>query len=390
MVGRASSRASRRTRPRTEKTATEKTTTERTKTDKVTPCDPRFARCLVENQIRSEKFSDAPRNLGEILEAMKKPITTFSLETYSEQEFQFFRRASRSSVDETGVATDLISAILPHDQATMARNHAFSGMKPFDDRLSRPKPDIYQGMRFDAIPRQICTDIGHLITPSEEPEYPSIVNFCFELKGPKGTSHAALLQVRHGGAMGSRAMSALQNYKQERIYDHQAYAFSATFLNGCLHLFAHHVTGPPALGEKEIYHITFLDSFAMDGNREQFIRGATAIRNMAALASRYCEKFLDEARGRITRHGSPRDEWTNPQGGGLDSHYSSDLATVLEEDEEDENDSEEPAQASVASSINLKTVTPTVTDVAGHTAGLKRRRSTSEDGDMERRLRSRL
>ncbi|KAI5921723.1 hypothetical protein F4810DRAFT_677495 [Camillea tinctor] len=59
-----------------------------------------------------------------------------------------------------------------------------------------------------------------------------------------------------------------------------------------LQLYAHHPTAPAAPGERPSYHMTRLNNYAMTGNRQSFVEGATALRNMRDLAKRCRDDFI--------------------------------------------------------------------------------------------------
>ncbi|PNH43917.1 hypothetical protein VD0004_g3657 [Verticillium dahliae] len=88
-------------------------------------------------------------------------------------------------------------------------------------------------------------------------------------------------------------MYSLQNYGEEEPgYDGKAYTFGSIYHGGTLHIYAHHPTAPTTDGGPPGYHITQVDAWAMTGNRDGFVRGATAFRNARDLVKQYRYNFI--------------------------------------------------------------------------------------------------
>ncbi|POS69060.1 hypothetical protein DHEL01_v212546 [Diaporthe helianthi] len=91
-------------------------------------------------------------------------------------------------------------------------------------------------------------------------------------------------------------MHQLQNYRQEEpVYDGKSYTFSSTLHDGTLKLYTHHLTAPTIRGEQPEYHMSQLAAYALTNNRETFIQGATAYRNLRDLAKEYRDTFIKNA-----------------------------------------------------------------------------------------------
>ena len=131
---------------------------------------------------------------------------------------------------------------------------------------------------------------------------PMAPNFFVEGKGPDGSAAVATRQARYDGAVGSRAMHSLQNYGREQPqYDRQAYTFTSTYQDGTFKLYVHHLTAPATDGGLPGYHMTQVDAWAMAGNRDGFVRGATAFRDARGLAKDYGDSFITDANARARR-----------------------------------------------------------------------------------------
>lgn len=126
-------------------------------------------------------------------------------------------------------------------------------------------------------------------------------NFFVEAKGPDGSAAVMLRQARYDGAVGARGMHSLQNYGQEEpVYDGNAYTYSSTYHGGTgtLQIYAHHATAPAAEGKRPEYHMTQINSYAITGERQTFVQGATAFRNSRDLAKQHRDTFIGDANAR--------------------------------------------------------------------------------------------
>jgi hypothetical protein len=137
-------------------------------------------------------------------------------------------------------------------------------------------------------------------------------NSFLEIKGPNGSTAVAGRQARYDGALGARAMHALQNYSKDELeYDGNAYAFSSTYHDGQLKLFTHHITAPSALDSqpecrwpecrRPEYHMTQLGAWSVTNDIDDFRHGATAFRNARDLAKQYRDRFIQSANTRASQ-----------------------------------------------------------------------------------------
>jgi hypothetical protein len=167
-------------------------------------------------------------------------------------------------------------------------------------------PDFFDGARAGDIHTKIRNadeegNLNKLIIPTKHASAPVAPNFFLETKAPRGGADVALRQALHDGAIGARAMHALQNYSaEEPTFDGNAYTYSSTYHagTGTLQLYAHHVTPPTAPGGRPEYHMTQVDGWQMTGNIDTFRRGATAFRNARDSAQRHRDSFTQAANAR--------------------------------------------------------------------------------------------
>jgi hypothetical protein len=108
-------------------------------------------------------------------------------------------------------------------------------------------------------------------------------------------------------------MHILQNYGEtEPTYDGNAYAFSSTYHDGQLKLFAHHATAPTTQYGQPEYHMTQIGAHALTHNRQSFVAGATAFRNARDLAQSHRNSFIEAANTRASQAGVSGQEDVEP------------------------------------------------------------------------------
>ncbi|KAH6628900.1 hypothetical protein F5144DRAFT_605010 [Chaetomium tenue] len=106
---------------------------------------------------------------------------------------------------------------------------------------------------------------------------PVVPNFFLEVEDPEGGAIASKRRAGYDGAIGARAIHALQNYgADEPTFDGSAYTYSSTYHagTGTLQLYAHHPTPPTALDGRPEYHMTQLSGYALTGSIDSFRQGA--------------------------------------------------------------------------------------------------------------------
>jgi hypothetical protein len=113
------------------------------------------------------------------------------------------------------------------------------------DVFKKCKPDLYWGARPEQIDRRVRQDLNHQIVRSMNDSYPATPNFFLETKGPNGSAAVKTRQACYAGAIGARAMHALQGYGQaEPTYDNEAYTIFSTYHDGTLKMYSHHPAQP--------------------------------------------------------------------------------------------------------------------------------------------------
>ena len=104
------------------------------------------------------------------------------------------------------------------------------------------------------------------------------------------------MQVCYDGAIGARAMHALQNYGQaEPIFDNKAYTMSSTYHDGTLKIHSHHPSQPLRPGKPPQYHIISVRGFLLTDSPETFRQGVDAFRNARDLVTQQRDVLINQA-----------------------------------------------------------------------------------------------
>ncbi|KAK5044695.1 hypothetical protein LTR84_010587 [Exophiala bonariae] len=268
----------------------------RTTSTKTTPYSGNFEQKLIDTGIYPNlyehpdgRLSQKPANLSEIQAAQRVSRASLSPSRFTDDDFEAFQRANaKASAETTGMYNVL--PFIAGNEAThrLEMGLPFGNLKPFDNDLSDPRPDVYHGAALSTIHPRVRADLGPYIIPSTvDLTRPAAPNFFVEGKSAQGRADVAKRQALIDGAMGARAIHQLQNYKaEEPKYDDKARSFSATYQagTGTLQLYAHHLTKPLTPGGEPETHMTQTKAFALTSDKDTFVRGATAYRSDRDLA----------------------------------------------------------------------------------------------------------
>lgn len=294
----SASRSSRSRRTRSIDPASALPTTATAKSKKSSAYDRDFDLHLTEHAIHPTWRSRKP-DLEEIKATLAVPRLSLSPSKFSDGAFKAFQERNDQAKDEDDVLANVIPTILGPSQASRncARNTAFANLEPLTDgTIAAPKPDIYYGAYPEQLARPARNELAGHIMPSTMLDKPMAPNSFMEVKGPDGSLAVATRQARYDGAVGSRAMHSLQNYGvEEPQYDGKVHTFSSIYHGGQLQLYAHHLTAPTTEGGPPEYHMTQVNGWQMTGNRNTFVEGAGALRNMLDLTERRRSDFIRAA-----------------------------------------------------------------------------------------------
>lgn len=232
-----------------------------------------------------------PTNWEEINRRLAEPRRSLAPSRFSKEQHIKFVRADGNAAKEKQVKEKVIPII----EGEIKDPKTHSGDVPFTNLAALTKhnlvpgnPDFYHCARPESLKREIRDELNKLIVPSTQHDLPIVPNHFMAAKGPDGAPAVAGRSASYDGALGARAIHALQNFKQaEPQYDGKAYTFTSTYHYGTLRLFTSHPTKPASPRARPEYLMHQIGAFAMVNAPETWRQGATAYRNSIDLAKEY-------------------------------------------------------------------------------------------------------
>ena len=301
MASSRSSASSRRTK------STKSTIATSTTPGRSSAYDKAFEQNLNDNNVYLHSRKSKPDNH----EDLQQTRPSLSPSKFDDGAFEHFQDEHDHLGSEGDVMRKIIPVISGSTSIPNSGDVLFNNLESITDGATVDvKPDFYDGARFSDIDATVREDLSSLIIPSDTnaARRPAAPNFFLEAKAPWGGADIAKRQAGLDGAIGARAMHALQNYGDEDPgFDGNAYSYSSTYHagTGTLQLYTHHVTAPTAPGERPEYHMTQVGGYMMTHNREKFVEGASAFRNARDLAQGHRNGFIQAANARARQ---PRPE----------------------------------------------------------------------------------
>lgn len=288
-------------------------TTSVTKTKPSSAYDDNFEGHMIDYNIYppfhdfpNDRPTPKPNNLGEDRQAFSTSRPSLSPSLFTESKFENFQRKNKTSSEGT-VMRNVIPIIAGDSDIPNEGNLPFTNLESMTGGATvKATPDFFDGARQGDIDKAVRDDLSQMIIPTKHADVPITPNFFLEAKAPRGGADVALRQALHDGAIGARAMHALQNYSvEEPGFDSNAYTYSSTYHagTGTLQLYAHHVAAPTMPGAQPEYHMTQLGSYAMTHSRERFVEGASAFRNARDLAQRHRGSLIQIANAKARQIG---------------------------------------------------------------------------------------
>lgn len=282
--------------------------TSTSKTKATSAYDPNFKQKLIDNCIYPDDYDfpdgldpPKPENESEILDRLGQSRRSLSPSQFREKEFRVFKRKNSLALNEMAVMTNVFPTIQGDAHIPSTKSLVFGNLGPITTvKLVDAKPDLYDGARPTQIHQQIREELESYITPSVELHAPALPNFFTEVKGPNGSGAVAKRQACLDGALGARAMSKLQSYQHEPIYDNHAYTITSTYCSGFLNFYTVHPTQAIDPEDPPEYHMTQLRSMSLTDTPESFRRGASAFRNARDWAKEQRDKLIAAANSRVT------------------------------------------------------------------------------------------
>ncbi|KFG83453.1 hypothetical protein MANI_018083 [Metarhizium anisopliae] len=266
-----------------------------------------FQQHLADYNVHVNNWRSKALNATEMQSELAHERASLSPSQFSDSDFEEFRRKNEDPALESEVITSVPPILCGNSSIHNQQNVLFTELEPITNSGAiQPKPDFFDGACLGDLDQNIRNNEGILSAaiPTKHPNVPVVPNFFLEVQGPDGNASVAQRQACYDGAYGTRAIHALQNYKEtEPIYDGNAYTYSSTYYagTGTLQLYAHHVTAPATVNERPQYHMTQIDGWQMTGNINSFRRGATVFRNARDSAQRYRNHFIQAANAKATQ-----------------------------------------------------------------------------------------
>ena len=261
--------------------------------------DRDFEQKCIDHGIYMPSQREKPENWQQLQERLARSRPSLSPSQFSDGQVERFCEAETEARDEGDVVRDSLPTILGPNW----RDYPSAGNVPFGniedmapDVFKKPKPDLYWGARPAQIDQRVRQDLNSQLVPSTNHSYPAAPNFFLEAKGPDGSAAVKTRQACYDGALGARAMQALQNYGQiEPTYNNNAYTLSSTYHDGTLKMYSHHSTQPLLPEGPANYHMTKLGGWELTGSNRTFREGVSAFRNAREFTTEQRDMLIDRA-----------------------------------------------------------------------------------------------
>ncbi|OAX78537.1 hypothetical protein ACJ72_07154 [Emergomyces africanus] len=299
-----------------------------------------FQQNLIDHGVYPEGYEypngqipSTPNNMKDIIERLAQPRRSLSPTKFSDEDFRQFKRADTHASKEKPVTTTVIPILDGNidDPKCVGGNYLFGNLAPLTDgTLSSAKPDHFFGTRPEQLKRPIRQALSDQIIPSTQHDLPMAPNFFLEAKGPDGSLAVVTRQACYDGALSARGIHALQSYRQEPVYDNNAYTLTSTYHGGTLKLYTTHISQSDDPDYHHEYFMTQVKGWSLTSDVETFRQGASAYRNARDWAKEKRDEFIRTANERFH---------DNPQSSPVSQHQASGLITILD----DSDESTEPA-----------------------------------------------
>ncbi|KAE8440613.1 hypothetical protein EG329_007032 [Mollisiaceae sp. DMI_Dod_QoI] len=198
---------------------------------------------------------------------LSQPRSSLSPSRFTNSDFRAFERKNDRVISEGKVMSTVFPIISGNADIPNEENLQFTRLESMTDCVTvDPRPDFYDGARFEDIDREVREELSPYIIPTGHPTAPVAPNFFMEAKAPSGGADVAKRQAMQDGAYGARAMHSLQSYSEGKpVYDGNAYTITSTYHagTGTLQLYTTH----PTQGENgPECHMTQVNTWGLTGN----------------------------------------------------------------------------------------------------------------------------
>ncbi|PWY93230.1 hypothetical protein BO94DRAFT_616143 [Aspergillus sclerotioniger CBS 115572] len=266
-----------------------------------------FAQQLTDRGIYPNEWSDPdglvpapPRNWDALNRMLSRRRASLTESSFSEADFTSFRHIAVNAWCKADIHVDILPIIWgKRDREPpffLGRGGTFKNIAPFSSDWPLPvvRLDYYNGARQDDIELKVREKLHDKIIPwlGDKDQVPLAPNFFVELGDPSEPTTVCFRKACYAGAVGCRAMQALQSYRRDRtFYDHEAYTITGTYASGMLTLYAHHaiphVPGVSSCRQSD-YIMTQLGAWSMIHDAATFRQGATAFEMLLSGQERGC------------------------------------------------------------------------------------------------------
>ncbi|PVH68989.1 hypothetical protein DL98DRAFT_522428 [Cadophora sp. DSE1049] len=271
------------------------------KTKRSSAYDKDFEQHYVDHRVYPEGYdygdrcpTPEPRFDG-LDQRLLQPRPSLSPSHFPDSAFRDYKRKNARVISEGKVMNTVFPIISGDADIPNEGNLQFTRLESMTGCVTvDPRPDFYDGARFEDIDREVREELGPYIIPTGHLAAPVAPNFFMEAKAPSGGADVAKRQAMQDGAYGARAMHSLQSYSEGKpVYDGNAYTITSTYHTGLLRLYATHPTAGPENSPE--YHMTQINGWDLTNNPDTFRQGVTAFRNARDWAQEQRDALINAA-----------------------------------------------------------------------------------------------
>lgn len=227
------------------------------------------------------------------------PVEELIPTQFSDTDFEHFQLLDSNATKERQV----MSAVIPILEGKLDDTRCVCGETPFtnlnhltDGSLVPGNPDRCFGNRPETLNRRVRDMLSHDICPFTQGDLPILPNCFLEVKGPDGSAAVAERQLLYVMSLGERGYIRLLSYgSAQSIYDGKAHTLGFSYLSGQLKAYACHAIPPTTSSGRPTFVMTFITSWSVVGDREQFCKGASAFRNGIRWAKAMRDRVIKQA-----------------------------------------------------------------------------------------------
>jgi hypothetical protein len=198
--------------------------------------DDAFEQHMIDNSVYPEGYeypdnrqTPEPENVDQLRLEYLAARASLSLSQFPDSALRNFKKKNKTSSEGT-VMRNVIPIIAGDSDIPNEGNLPFTKIESMIGGATvKAVPDFFDGARPGNIDKAVRDDLSQMIIPTKHADVPVAPNFFLEAKAPKGGADVALRQALHDGAIGARAMHALQSYGDEEPgFDGNAYSYTST------------------------------------------------------------------------------------------------------------------------------------------------------------------